>query len=126
MNPQTVVSRRLAQLFARPAQYHWSYEEVSRYYELDKQGFFENGNLALLERYYASERRKGKDGIHRRDLTSFLNNFGPELDRARMWSKPPKRNATTRSSEVRPSDEEWERIAQKAREELERFKRDFK
>lgn len=42
-------------------------------------------DLEIIDKYYATERPKGKDGIHRRDMDAFLNNYHGELDRAREW-----------------------------------------
>lgn len=44
-------------------------------------------DLALVEKYYEFERKKGDKGIHRRDLATFLNNYGGEVDRARLWAE---------------------------------------
>ena len=41
----------------------------------------------MIERYYCVERAKGGHGAHRRDLTTFLNNYEGELDRARALDK---------------------------------------
>ncbi len=43
-------------------------------------------NIAMIARYYKSERAKGSEGIHRRDFTTFLRNCSGELDRARAFA----------------------------------------
>ncbi len=49
-------------------------------------------SLDLIERYYAVERAKGDEGIHRRDMLTFLNNFTGELDRANAVKAKTKRS----------------------------------
>lgn len=43
--------------------------------------------LTVVEKYYEFERKKGDKGIHRRDLATFLNNYGGEVDRATLWAE---------------------------------------
>lgn len=82
--PTTPQSKRIASLFNRRHTTAWSQREVRAYKAL---GTITDEELSLLESYYASERAKGEEGIHRRDLSTFLNNFHGELDRARA-AKP--------------------------------------
>lgn len=67
---------------------HWSEKEVRQYKKLHKSHCFDDlDDLALLERYYAFERRRGDNGRHRRDLITLLNNWQGELDRATLWAE---------------------------------------
>lgn len=67
---------------------HWSEKEIRQFRKLVKVHAFENkDDLALLERYYEHERKKGDKGWHKRDLYTFLNNFFGEVDRAVLWGK---------------------------------------
>ncbi len=85
MIPTTDLARRIAALFSRRPTTAWSPGEVKKYRMLVKDGCFEDlEDLKLIEAYYASERKK-EDGIQRRDLSTFLNNFQGELDRAKAW-----------------------------------------
>lgn len=89
-------------------------------------------DIDLLGRYYAVERKKGEKGIHRRDLSTLLNNFPSELDRATLWDLNNK-CARERSKSVintngqmeKTSDSDWQRISEKAKIELERLKNQF-
>jgi hypothetical protein len=76
-NPQAL---RIAALFARRPTTAWSEKEVKEFRAI---GEIHDDDLALMERYYASERAKGDDGRERRDMGTFLNNFAGELDRAK-------------------------------------------
>lgn len=80
--PTTPQSRRLATLFHRRHTTSWSDSEVKAYRAL---GTIDEDDLGAIERYYATERDKKDEGIHRRDLATFLNNFAGELDRARAF-----------------------------------------
>lgn len=90
MIPTTDLSRRVAALCRRKPTTPWSPREVQVYKRLFKDGFFDNlDDLALIEQYYAFERKKPAEGpnrgCHRRGLFTFLNNAGEELDRANDW-----------------------------------------
>lgn len=83
--PTTEPAIRIAKLFNRRLETRWNDREVQTFKKL---GPIDPGDLSLLESYYAMERSKGEDnGKHRRDLSTFLNNFAGELDRARAWSE---------------------------------------
>jgi len=78
--PTTEPAKRIAALFRRRETTLWSDGEVKAFKKI---GPIEIADLELIETYYAAERAKGDDGRHRRDLSTFLNNFAGELDRAR-------------------------------------------
>lgn len=126
MIPTTEPALRIAKLFSRRITTAWAEKELRAYRKLYKRGYFAAlDDLALIERYYAFERRKGDKGIHRRDLFTFLNNYAGELDRAIAWKanrKPdPTRYKATEGA--RPcSDKEFQRLGELAKAELERFK----
>lgn len=84
--PSTAPAKRIATLFHRKLTTAWSEKEIRAFRKLVRAKCFETmDDLDLIERYYFVERRKGDKGIHRRDLSTFLNNFSGELDRARAW-----------------------------------------
>lgn len=80
--PTTDAAIRISRLFGRRLTTAWGEKEVKAFKKLAIQP----GDLEAIEVYYAVERGKGDDGIHRRDLATFLNNFGGELDRAMAHS----------------------------------------
>lgn len=126
MCPTTEPAIRIARLFNRRTTTSWSEKEVRQYRKLVKHGCFTTlDDLEVIERYYFVERKK-ENGIHRRDLYTFLNNFSGELDRARAWEQKNKKKIAPRyvqTNGARPvSDQEFQRIGELARQELERFK----
>jgi len=83
MVPTTNQSKRIATMFSRRHTTPWSEKEIKAYRAI---GTLDPDDLSALERYYATERAKGDEGRHRRDLATFLNNFAAELDRARLFA----------------------------------------
>ena len=79
--PVTESAQRIAALFSRRLSTGWSDRECSAYKKL---GTIEPQTMDLLDQYYAYQRSQ-PNGIHRRDLSTFLNNFGGETDRATQW-----------------------------------------
>jgi hypothetical protein len=77
-SPQAI---RIAELFRRRPTTPWSAKEIRSYKAI---GVIDPEDLELVCRYTEAERAKGDQGIHRRDLATFLNNFHGELDRARQ------------------------------------------
>jgi hypothetical protein len=88
--PETAEGKRVAALFRRKETTAWAKQEIRLFRTLVKSRMMTAENLDTLERYYAAERAKGDDGIHRRDLKTFLNNFAGELDRANAGRGAPK------------------------------------
>lgn len=84
--PTTEPALFIAEMFSRRATTAWSAKEVKAFKAV---GEIDMADLELIARYYASERAKGTEGIHRRDLKTFLNNFHGELDRARAFATKP-------------------------------------
>ncbi len=129
MIPTTEIAKRIATLFRRRMDTHWSEKEVKRYRQLIKDQVMSDEALELIGRYYVYQRKK-ENGIHRRDLYTFLNNFAGELDRAQAWDeemrerlKRKERRPLESDNGLKPaSDEDWKRIGELARQELERFK----
>lgn len=74
------IAVRLGALFNRRPDTAWGEDEAKAYRKIPP---ISEDDFVKLERYYKAERAKGDDGIHRRDLATFLNNFSGELDRAR-------------------------------------------
>lgn len=125
--PTTDAAKRLATLMNRRLTTPWSDKEIRRYKQLVKSACFKSfDDLALIERYYAFERRKGDKGFHRRDLFTLLNNYPSELDRARAWesrNRPLVRPRYQSTNGARPAtDAEFQRIGDLARKQLEEFR----
>ncbi len=134
MTPTTEIAKRIATLFKRRLDTNWSEKEVRQYKKLIRgYGWITTENLDLIERYYVYQRKK-ENGIHRRDLFTFLNNFSGELDRAKAWDEEQRerlkrkirRPLDPEDNGMKPaSDEDWKRIGELARAELERFKNQY-
>lgn len=125
--PTSEPAKKVAALFHRKLTTAWSEKEIKTFRKLVTLHCFSDlGDLAIIERYYCSERRKGDRGIHRRDLSTFLNNFSGELDRANAWAatlKPVRTALKILPPPVREvSDEEWERNREHCRAEKARLK----
>ncbi len=132
MIPSTDTAKRIAILFKRRLDTHWSEKEVKRYRQLVKDRVLSDEALELIGRYYVYQ-RKQENGIHRRDLYTFLNNFAGELDRAQAWDeeirerlKRKERRPLDDDNGLKPVDDaEFQRLGELARQELERFKKEF-
>lgn len=85
--PKGPASLLIAAHFKRRPTTHWSEKEVRvlRRLATKEHRFDTLDELKLILRYEESERRK--NGIHRRDLLTFLNNYGGERDRAVEWDQ---------------------------------------
>lgn len=79
MNPETEEGKRVAKLFNRRESTEWSDKEIKAF----RKAKVTLEGMDAIEPYYAAERAKGEDGRQRRDLMTFLNNFGGEWDRAK-------------------------------------------
>lgn len=94
--PTTDAAKRIGILFRRRPTTPWDEKEVKQFRRLAKIRCFEDlTDLALVERFYFSERKKrakGQKGYDRRSLITFLNNFTGEVDKAKDWdeSRPQK------------------------------------
>jgi hypothetical protein len=117
--PRTPAAIRIAQLFWRRLTTHWSPKEEKVMRRLKKEHAFESQteagqwvedltDLALIELYYAFERKKGDKGIHRRDLATFLNNYGGERDRARLWAEKFPSMVKGMKRVPKPQPDKWE------------------
>lgn len=95
--PTTEAARRIHALFRRRPGSHWHEKEIQQFKRLWRIKCFDDlTDLAMVERYYAHERKKqtrGQPAFHRRKLITFLNNFTGEVDKARDWedSRPAKK-----------------------------------
>jgi hypothetical protein len=76
--------QRLGNLFNRRASTKWSEKEKRAFQKLIP---LDENDIAMVERYYVAERKKGPQGIYRRDLLTLLNNWPGEVDRARAYCK---------------------------------------
>lgn len=133
MIPSTDTAKRIAILFKRRLDTHWSEKEVKRYRQLIKDQVMSDSALELIGRYYVYQRKQEK-GIHRRDLYTFLNNFAGELDRAQAWDEDMRERL--KRKERRPldfedngqkpvDDSEFQRLSDLAKAELQRFKAQY-
>ena len=133
MIPQTEIAKRISTLFRRRPDTNWSEKEVKQYKRLCKDFVLRcTEDIDLIERYYVYQRKR-KNGIHRRDLYTFLNNFPGELDRAKAWDEEMRerlkrkirRPLDNEDPPDRTSDDEWARIGELARKALEDFKNQY-
>lgn len=102
--PTTPQSQRIATLFNRRTSTGWSDAEIRSYKKI---GEIEEADFMMLEAYYASERAKGEEGRHRRDLGTFLNHYTGEIDRARAWQAQQKPVNGSPSRQDEPGWAEW-------------------
>jgi hypothetical protein len=115
-------------MFHRKPSTPWSEKEIRRFKTL----MIAVGDLELIERYYVYQRKR-ENGIHRRDLYTFLNNFSGELDRARAWDeemrerlkRKVRRHLDPEDNVKQTNGADWKRIADLAKAEMERFKNQF-
>jgi|ERR1043166_351722 hypothetical protein len=127
MTPTTEPAKRIATLFHRRLTTPWSTKEIAAYKKLYKSGCFnELDDLRLIECYYIFQRKKD-DGLHRRDLATFLNNFHGELDRAREWNARNQRASgyTVRkenNGEKPATEEDFKRVSELAKAEIAKLK----
>lgn len=133
MTPETELPQRIAMLFGRRLTTAWSEKEVKRYRQLVKDKVLTDvDQIDLIERYYVFQRRKGEKGIHRRDLYTFLNNFGGELDRARAWDMDKRGHLRTRvdrnssNGETPATDEQFAAAGAIARAEIAKLREQWR
>jgi hypothetical protein len=81
--PTSESAKRIARLFSRRLTTGWSDREHTAHRKL---GVIMPETMDLLDEYYAYQRSQPR-GYHRRDLSTFLNNFQAEVDRANEWKK---------------------------------------
>lgn len=78
--PTSPAAIRIAQLYNRRLTTAWSDKEIKAFKAL---GQIDHDDLEIVCKYTDAERTKGDNGRHRRDLSTFLNNFYGEVDRAK-------------------------------------------
>lgn len=81
--PSSAEAKSLAILYHRRLDTEWSEKEIKAFKRLQP---IDAEDLRLVIRYTQYQQGRGADGIHRRDLCTFLNNFAGEVDRARQWA----------------------------------------
>lgn len=86
VKPKTPEALAVAALFNRRPETDWDAKEIKAFKSLVKRGVMNLDAMDAMAEYYASERAKGGEGRHRRDLKTFLNNFDGELDRAESFA----------------------------------------
>jgi hypothetical protein len=91
--PTSLEAKAIADLFNRRHTTEWSGKEIKAFKALQRRGVITMEAIELIAPYYAHQRSPDGDGIHRRDLCTFLNNFDGELDRARSFKENPRANA---------------------------------
>lgn len=84
--PTSLEALAVASLFGRPAGREWSDPEKKLFVAAKKRGAISLETIAQMTRYYQSERKKSGEGIHRRDLLTFLRNVDGENDRATQFA----------------------------------------
>ncbi len=133
MIPSIELRERVAALFHRRPTTPWSPKEMRVYTQITKHYGLRLEDLDVIERYYVYQRKR-ENGIHRRDLYTFLNNFAGELDRARAWDEEQRerlkrkvrRPLDAEGNGQKPVDDnEFQRLGELARKELERFKNQY-
>lgn len=97
--PKSDEAKRIATMFGRRLSTAWGGGEIKAFKALMKTKSITPESLNLLEAYYTKERAKGDAGKHRRDLSTFLNNFPGELDRASASAGPPPAKAADQAPE---------------------------
>lgn len=124
--PTSEEARAVASLYGRSYETPWTDNEVALFKTARKTGALSMENMKLISVYYTAERKKGRDGIYRRDLVTFLNNASTELDRARE-AKPRNGHALEWSPApvivALPNPDETERIRLAALAHAAEFKR---
>jgi len=91
--PTSDSAKRIAALFSRRLSTGWSDREHTAHRKL---GLILPETMDLIDEYYAFQRSQPR-GYHRRDLSTFLNNFQAEVDRASAW----KSESTTTQNQQR-------------------------
>jgi len=81
--PTSAAALRIAALFHRRPTTPWQDKEIASFRKLCP---VDMEDLEMVCEYTEAERRKG-DGIYRRDLFTFLNNYLGEVDRARQYAE---------------------------------------
>lgn len=84
--PTTAEALKIAALYRRRPTTPWHPKEIKAFKALSP---IDPSDLDLVIRYEQSEMEKGDLGWHKRDLGTFLNQFGTELDRAKAWEAKP-------------------------------------
>ncbi len=122
--PTSPEAKAVASLFGRPLDKPWSDAEIALFRKTKV--LLTETNMKLLTTYYTEERKRGREGIQRRDLTTFLRNLTGEIDRASAV-KPRNGHAlewtdSTPKLTVLPDPVETARLAAQAREGLAKFR----
>lgn len=93
----------ISELFGRRLTTAWNAKEIATYRDGVKRGVITADAITRIATYYAAERARGANGNHRRDLSTFLNNFDGELDRANSFAACPPEKATRNGNAPDPS-----------------------
>lgn len=106
--PTTDMAKRIATLFRRRHTTPWSDKEIAAYRKIAKTPM---EDFEILEEYYLNS---GSEFL-RRDVSTFLNNFITEVDRARAWKD--KKNGSNGAPKIMTLAEARERQARMDAEE---------
>lgn len=95
--PKNPTAIRISKFMGRREATAWADKEVRAF----KKVKFNEEDLALVEAYYLSERKKA-DNICRTSIQTLLNNWPGEVDRATAWSEK-RKSKTTPNGEPKPT-----------------------
>lgn len=83
--PKSTEAIAICKLFNRRPSTEWDTKHVRKFKDGVRRGVITIENIGKIQSYYESERPKGEEGRHRRDIGTFVNNFDGELDRAEAY-----------------------------------------
>lgn len=90
--PKTPEALAICELFNRRPSTEWDPKLVRKFKDGVRRGVVTLASIEKISAYYSSERSKGEEGRHRRDIGTFVNNFDGELDRAEAFLMSQNRN----------------------------------
>lgn len=100
--PTSPEALAVAALFRRRPETAWSDAEIKSFTAARKAKLLTVEDMIMIAKYYAAERAKGEEGRHRRDLGTFLNHAGGELDRATAFAATKQHGAAAKPYNVVP------------------------
>ena len=77
---------RIGSWFGQKPDTLWSLYQAEALAQLTQQGDFKDADLALLEGFYTTEPTNGEKDTRRHSLSTLLNNWRDELNKARRWA----------------------------------------
>lgn len=125
--PTSPEAKAVATLFKRKHDTEWADEEITAFKKAVKANLMTIENITLVANHY--RKNSGIEGSYlRTSLLTFCRHFGTELDKARAVKPVNCRLEWPKDDKVvpMPSQEEQDRIAAKAREEAEKFRKEMR